>query len=105
MDALRRTFSFASDCEIAIEIDPRTLTPEAVFALKDAGFTRASVGVQDFEPRVQRAVGRVQSFEQYSPNRRRATRALCKRAAQDAQAPRASAFCRRGVDLCQLNLG
>jgi len=64
MDALRRAFSVASDCEIAIEIDPRTLTAEAVFALKDAGVTRASVGVQDFEPRVQRAVGRVQSFEQ-----------------------------------------
>ena len=62
--ALRRTFSVASDCEIAIEIDPRTLTHEAVLALKEGGVTRASVGVQDFEPRVQKAVGRVQSFEQ-----------------------------------------
>ncbi len=62
-DALRRTFSFASDCEIAIEIDPRTLTRELVFALKDGGVTRGSLGVQDFEPRVQKAVGRVQSFE------------------------------------------
>jgi oxygen-independent coproporphyrinogen-3 oxidase len=64
MDALRRTFAVAADCEIAIEIDPRTLTAETVFALKDAGVTRASLGVQDFEPRVQSAVGRVQSFEQ-----------------------------------------
>jgi oxygen-independent coproporphyrinogen-3 oxidase len=63
-DGLRRTFSFASDCEIAIEIDPRTLTSEMVFALKDGGVTRASLGVQDFEPQVQEAVGRVQSFEQ-----------------------------------------
>jgi len=63
-DALRRTFSFARDCEIAIEIDPRTLTREVVLALKDGGVTRASLGVQDFEPRVQKAVGRVQSFEQ-----------------------------------------
>ncbi len=63
-DALRRTFSVASDCKIAIEIDPRTLTHEAILALKDGGVTRASVGVQDFEPQVQKAVGRVQSFEQ-----------------------------------------
>jgi oxygen-independent coproporphyrinogen III oxidase len=66
MDALRRTFFVASDCEIAIEIDPRTLTHEAVLALKEGGVTRASVGVQDFEPQVQMAVGRVQSFEQTS---------------------------------------
>lgn len=62
--ALRRTFSIASDCEIAIEIDPRTLTREVVFALRDAGVTRASLGVQDFEPKVQKAVGRIQSYEQ-----------------------------------------
>ncbi len=64
MDALRRTFSIARDCEIAVEIDPRTLTPEAVCALKDGGVTRASLGVQDFDPRVQKAVRRTQSFEQ-----------------------------------------
>jgi oxygen-independent coproporphyrinogen-3 oxidase len=64
MDALRRTFSVARDCDIAIEIDPRTLTSDAVFALRDGGVTRASLGVQDFDPRVQEAVGRVQSFEQ-----------------------------------------
>jgi len=63
-EALRRTFAVAADCEIAIEIDPCTLTAETVLALKDAGVTRASLGVQDFEPRVQKAVGRVQSFEQ-----------------------------------------
>jgi oxygen-independent coproporphyrinogen III oxidase len=64
MDALRRTFSVARGCDIAIEIDPRTLTRDVVFALRDGGVTRASLGVQDFDPRVQEAVGRVQSFEQ-----------------------------------------
>jgi len=64
MDALRRTFFVARDCDIAIEIDPRTLTSDAVLALRDGGVTRASLGVQDFDPRVQEAVGRVQSFEQ-----------------------------------------
>lgn len=63
-EALRRTFTFATDCEIAIEIDPRTLTRDVVFALREGGVTRASLGVQDFDPRVQKAVGRVQSFEQ-----------------------------------------
>jgi oxygen-independent coproporphyrinogen III oxidase len=62
-EALRRAFAVENDCEIAIEIDPRTLTHETVFALKDGGVTRASVGVQDFEPRVQKAVGREQSFQ------------------------------------------
>ena len=62
--ALRQTFSIARDCEIAVEVDPRTFTREAVLALKDGGVTRASLGVQDFDPRVQKAVSRVQSFEQ-----------------------------------------
>jgi oxygen-independent coproporphyrinogen-3 oxidase len=63
-DALRQTFSIESDCEFAVEIDPRTLTREMVCALKDGGVTRASLGVQDFDPRVQKAVRREQSFEQ-----------------------------------------
>jgi oxygen-independent coproporphyrinogen-3 oxidase len=50
--------------EVAIEIDPRTLKREFVTAMANAGVTRASLGVQDFEERVQRAVGRIQSFEQ-----------------------------------------
>jgi oxygen-independent coproporphyrinogen III oxidase len=62
--ALRKAFSLASDCEIAIEIDPRTVTRETVSALQEAGVTRASLGVQDFEPKVQKAVGRLQSYEQ-----------------------------------------
>jgi oxygen-independent coproporphyrinogen-3 oxidase len=49
--------------EVAIEIDPRTLTREFVTAMANAGVTRASLGVQDFEERVQRAVGRIQSYE------------------------------------------
>jgi oxygen-independent coproporphyrinogen-3 oxidase len=50
-------------CEVAIEIDPRTVKREFVIAMGNAGVTRASLGVQDFEERVQRAVGRIQSFE------------------------------------------
>ncbi len=64
MAALRTNFSFAPGAELAIEIDPRTLTQDYVAVLAEAGITRASLGVQDFNPRVQAAVNRVQSFEQ-----------------------------------------
>ncbi|MBX9896776.1 MAG: oxygen-independent coproporphyrinogen III oxidase [Qipengyuania sp.] len=60
---LRRCFGFAPDAEIAIEVDPRTLTEEMASALGTCGFTRASIGVQSFDPIVQRAIRRVQSFE------------------------------------------
>jgi oxygen-independent coproporphyrinogen-3 oxidase len=64
MAALQARFRTTRATEIAIEIDPRTLTREHIAALADMGVSRASLGVQDFEPRVQEAIGRRQSFEQ-----------------------------------------
>ena len=61
---LRRRFDVRPDAEIAVEIDPRTLTPAMAAALGRAGVTRASLGVQSFDPRVQKAVNRIQTFEQ-----------------------------------------
>jgi oxygen-independent coproporphyrinogen III oxidase len=61
---LSSRFRFAEDVEIAVEIDPRTLTSAMISALGRAGVTRASLGVQSFDPMVQAAVNRVQSFEQ-----------------------------------------
>ncbi|HUL66887.1 MAG TPA: oxygen-independent coproporphyrinogen III oxidase [Burkholderiaceae bacterium] len=49
--------------EFSIEIDPRTCDAEKVFVLAELGFNRMSVGVQDFDPAVQRAVNRLQGFE------------------------------------------
>jgi oxygen-independent coproporphyrinogen-3 oxidase len=49
--------------EYSIELDPRTVSPEYVERLAGMGFNRASLGVQDFEPRVQQAVNRVQSVD------------------------------------------
>ncbi|MCX7902516.1 MAG: oxygen-independent coproporphyrinogen III oxidase, partial [Burkholderiaceae bacterium] len=49
--------------EFSIEVDPRSCGPQKVRALAQLGFNRISVGVQDFEPAVQRAVNRLQSFE------------------------------------------
>ena len=64
MAALRDGFDFRADAEIAIEIDPRTLTGEMVAALAAGGINRASLGVQSLDPVVQKAINRVQSYEQ-----------------------------------------
>ena len=62
MAHLRDRFRIRDDAEIAVEIDPRGMTPDKVEALAAAGVTRASLGVQDFDPAVQRAINRVQPF-------------------------------------------
>ncbi|WP_183751300.1 oxygen-independent coproporphyrinogen III oxidase [Pseudochelatococcus contaminans] len=61
MQALRRHFRLHDDTTIAVEIDPRTLTRDMVFALAEGGVRRASLGVQSFDPHVQQAINRVQS--------------------------------------------
>ena len=61
-ERLRWRFEFAPDAEFAVEIDPRGLTADRVSALAAAGVTRASLGVQDVSPAVQRAVNRHQPF-------------------------------------------
>ncbi len=50
--------------EYSIEIDPREATPETIALLRELGFNRLSLGVQDFNPQVQRAVNRIQSEAQ-----------------------------------------
>ena len=62
MQRLRAGFAVRDDAEIAVEIDPRTATSSALDALADIGCNRASLGVQDFDPKVQKAVNRIQSF-------------------------------------------
>lgn len=64
MQKLRNTFDFASNAEIAIEIDPRTLTESKAEILAGAGVTRASLGVQVFAQHVQDAINRRQSYQQ-----------------------------------------
>src|SRR5690348_6175394 len=56
-------FSFAPDAEIGIEVDPRVTTAEHLETLRRLGFNRLSMGIQDFDPEVQRAVKRVQPRE------------------------------------------
>ena len=64
MAMLRETFDFRSSAELAIEIDPRTLTREMVDVLAECGINRASLGVQSLDPLVQKAINRVQTYEQ-----------------------------------------
>ena len=49
--------------EYSIEIDPREIDPEGVHFLRELGFNRMSLGIQDFDPKVQKAVNRIQSEE------------------------------------------
>jgi oxygen-independent coproporphyrinogen-3 oxidase len=60
---IKKRFDFSDDIEASVEIDPRGLTKDHLQALRDVGFNRTSFGVQDFNPKVQEAVNRVQSEE------------------------------------------
>lgn len=62
--ALRYSFFVVPEAEIAVEIDPRTLTEPMTEALGFSGVNRASLGVQSFDPAVQRVINRLQGFDQ-----------------------------------------
>lgn len=64
MQGIRSHFVVDPQAECSIEVDPRSADAETVHVLAEIGFNRISVGVQDFDPDVQRAVNRVQSYEQ-----------------------------------------
>jgi oxygen-independent coproporphyrinogen-3 oxidase len=57
-------FHVLLDADISIEIDPNDMDEERLDALAEFGMTRASLGIQDFDPRVQQAINRLQTFEQ-----------------------------------------
>jgi oxygen-independent coproporphyrinogen-3 oxidase len=59
----RQKFTFADDAEIGIEVDPRVTSREHLETLRRLGFNRLSMGVQDFQPKVQQTVHRVQPYE------------------------------------------
>lgn len=61
---LQRHFNMAPDGEYSIEIDPRSVDAASMQALRAMGFNRVSLGVQDFDVDVQRAVNRIQSEAQ-----------------------------------------
>lgn len=61
MELLRRRFGFRQPAAVAVEIDPRSFTVEMAETLGAAGVNRASLGVQSFDPVVQKAINRIQS--------------------------------------------
>lgn len=62
MAALRESFAFLPDASISVEIDPNDMDEAKLDALAEVGLTRASLGIQDFDERVQKAINREQSF-------------------------------------------
>lgn len=66
MTVTRKHFNLHDDDsgEYSIEIDPREATKESVALLRELGFNRMSLGVQDFDPKVQKAVNRIQTQAQ-----------------------------------------
>ncbi|MBB5400847.1 oxygen-independent coproporphyrinogen III oxidase [Paraburkholderia youngii] len=86
MAATREHFNLLPDdqAEYSIEVDPREASPGTIALLRHLGFNRLSLGVQDFDPRVQQAINRIQPFEM---------------TASVMQAARAHGFLSIGVDL------
>ncbi|MDH5656924.1 MAG: oxygen-independent coproporphyrinogen III oxidase, partial [Spirochaetia bacterium] len=63
-EEIKKRFSFTDSAEISIELDPREVTPDHIAVLRKHGFNRASLGVQDVDEKVQKAVNRIQPMEE-----------------------------------------
>lgn len=63
IDKLRLRFDVPEDAAIAVEMDPRTATEDYVKAMQDAGVNRASIGVQSFDDKIQKAINRIQPYD------------------------------------------
>ncbi|MFV0411012.1 MAG: oxygen-independent coproporphyrinogen III oxidase [Paracoccus sp. (in: a-proteobacteria)] len=61
--AVLNAFPLATGAEFSVEIDPNEIDDARMDALAEAGLSRASIGVQDFDPEIQKTIGREQSFE------------------------------------------
>ena len=72
-------FDIVPEAEVSIEIDPRLATPRQVAHIRSLGFNRISMGVQDFDPAVQEAIGRIQPESQT-----KAVYAACREAGFDS---------------------
>jgi len=63
IDAVREVADFAEGAEFSVEIDPNEIDGARLDALAKGGMNRASIGVQDFDPEIQGAIGREQSYD------------------------------------------
>lgn len=64
LDAVRSAFCLSPDAEISLEANPGTLRPQGLCAYREMGVNRLSIGVQSFDARLLRAIGRIHSPEQ-----------------------------------------
>jgi oxygen-independent coproporphyrinogen-3 oxidase len=62
--SITRRFSIAPDAEVAVEVDPVVTTRGQLALLRSFGFNRISLGVQDLDPKVQKAIDRIQTEEE-----------------------------------------
>lgn len=62
-DKLLKNLKTGRDFEASIEVDPRRTNVEHLKVLREYGFNRISMGVQDFNPEVQRLINRIQPFD------------------------------------------
>jgi oxygen-independent coproporphyrinogen-3 oxidase len=60
---LKDTFDFAPGASLSVEMDPNDMDEARFDALAEIGMTRASLGIQDFDPKVQQVINRIQSFD------------------------------------------
>jgi len=60
---LKNNFNIDKDAEISIEIDPRITRKTHLDTLKELGFNRISMGIQDFDEKVQKTINRIQTYE------------------------------------------
>jgi len=63
IEKIRARFDVAEDAEIAVELDPRTASEDYIRELAEAGVNRTSIGVQDYDEKVQKAINRIQPYE------------------------------------------
>jgi len=63
-NAIKGNFNISKTCEAGVEVDPRVTTFDHLKTLSELGFNRISMGIQDFDPRVQETINRIQSFEE-----------------------------------------
>lgn len=63
LDSIEMELGLTDDARLAIELDPRLVREGDIASLADLGFSRISLGIQDFDPKVQKAINRIQSYE------------------------------------------
>ena len=64
INEIKKHFDFTNDGEFSIEIDPRNVSKDYIFFLRELGFNRVSIGVQDFNVDVQKAIHRIQTINE-----------------------------------------